>query len=141
MKRREKWLIDEIEQIHHEIGRLVQETIATGRWLPMRESHLWRPPTDVYETDSYVIVKVEIAGMAEDDFNISLSNRTLTVSGFRRDPADKLAYQQMEIAYGEFRTQVYLPWPIDEDNVEAIYKDGFLQVALPKASVKHVIIP
>lgn len=140
MKRGERRLIDEIERMRQEIEWLVQETITTGRWLPVRESHLWRPPTDVYETDSYVIVKVEIAGMTEDDFNISLSNRTLTVSGFRRDPADKLAYQQMEIAYGEFRTQVYLPWPIDEDNVEAIYEDGFLQVVLPKARGKQVLI-
>ena len=140
MKHRGRRLIDEIEQMQQEIERLVQETMATGRWLPMRESRLWRPPTDVYETDSHVVVKVEIAGMTEDDFDISLTNRRLTISGFRQDPADKLAYQQMEIAYGQFRTQVYLPWPIEEDDVEATYKDGFLQITLPKAKRKRIVI-
>ena len=45
----------------------------------------WRPPTDVYETDDAVIVKLEVAGMNPDDFKISFDDRVLTISGSRQD--------------------------------------------------------
>jgi len=107
-----------------------------------RHSNLWRPPTDVYETDDALVVRVEIAGVKESDFSIELVRRRLVVSGNRFDhsSAPKLAYQQMEILYGEFRTDVYLPLPIEENKVEAIYQDGFLSIRLPKAKVLQVPI-
>ncbi len=98
-----------------------------------RARRVWKPPTDVYETDSHIIVKVEVAGMKPEDFQISLSSRTLTISGVREDTTEKLAYQQMEILYGRFETQVYIPGPIEEDKIEAVYEDGFLKVLIPKA--------
>jgi len=98
-----------------------------------RVRRTWKPPTDVYETDSHIVVKVEVAGMKPEDFEISLSSRTLTISGVRMDPAEKLTYQQMEISYGRFETQVYIPGAIEEDKIEAIYEDGFLKVLIPKA--------
>jgi HSP20 family protein len=92
----------------------------------LRRTRTWCPPTDVYETDDCVVVKVEIAGMEEGNFTISLSNRNLTITGLRHDPLAEaqgltLSYQQMEIRYGEFKTEVYLPWAIVEDKIEATY--------------------
>jgi HSP20 family molecular chaperone IbpA len=55
------------------------------------------------------------------------------VYGHRSDPAAKVAYQQMEISYGEFRSPVYLPGEVDVDGASAAYDDGFLYVVLPKA--------
>src|SRR4030042_6585533 len=95
----------------------LQEPLPGHRWLLTRQHKVWRPPTDVYETDSHVIVKVEIAGMREEDFSISLNAQTLLISGVRADPAEKLAYQQMEIPYGQFETEVYIPWTVDEDAI------------------------
>jgi HSP20 family protein len=118
----------------------MQEPGAGHRWLVVRQSKIWRPPTDVYETDAHVIVKVEVAGMQEGDFAVALNARTLSISGVRRDPAEKLAYQQMEILYGEFETEVYLPWTVDEDSIEATYQDGFLSVRLPKSTPRHIPI-
>ena len=51
----------------------------------------------------------------------------------RRDSESKLAYQQLEIPYGRFRTQVFLPYAVDQDKITASYKNGFLTVVLPKA--------
>jgi HSP20 family protein len=106
------------------------------------QGKIWRPPTDVYETDSAVVVRIEIAGMGEDGFDIQLVRRTLVVTGRRQDSAGtaKLAYQRMEIMYGEFRSEVYLPWPISETAIEANYQDGFLVITLPKARVHKVPI-
>lgn len=142
MKRKSS-LLDDIEQMEAEMDRLFDEVIPPRRWLPLRHIRTWRPPTDVYETDDCVVVKVEIAGMEEGEFTISLSDRDLTINGVRRDPLAEaegltLIYQQMEIRYGEFKTEVYLPWAIVEDNIEATYEDGFLTVVLPRAKAQKV---
>jgi HSP20 family molecular chaperone IbpA len=126
-----------------EMDHLFDEVIPPGRWLPLRRTRTWYPPTDVYETDNCVVVQVEIAGMGESEFTISLSDRNLTITGVRHDPLAEagditLSYQQMEIRYGEFKTEVYLPWAIAEDKIEATYEDGFLKVVLPKAEAQKV---
>jgi HSP20 family molecular chaperone IbpA len=107
------------------------------RWGFQHEA-VWRPPTDVYETDESAVVIVEIAGLREGDYDISLLGRTLVISGDRRDPAEKLTYQQMEIRYGKFRTQVYLPWPIDSSAIDVQYESGLLKVKLRKAQVRRI---
>lgn len=114
---------------------------SSVRWGQVSQSQIWSPPTDVYETDSAVVVKIEIAGLSPEDFTISLDPRVLTVRGVRRDPASKLAYQQLEINYGQFQTEVRLPWPINETaEVEASYEQGFLTIVLPKAQARRVPI-
>jgi len=113
------------------------ETYPNMRW-GMPNETFWRPPTDVYETDESAVVIVEIAGLAEGDYDVSLVGRLLVISGERRDPAEKLAYQQMEIRYGRFRTQVHLPWALDAGGQTAVYKDGLLKVTLRKARTRRV---
>ncbi len=97
------------------------------------QPRVWHPPTDVYETDTHVIVKIEVAGVDEDAITVRLHSRELTVSGCRNDPADKLACQQMEISYGEFQSSVRLPCDVDESDAGATYERGFLHILLPKA--------
>lgn len=142
MKRKSS-LLDHIEGMEAEMDRLFDEVIPSRRWLSLRRPRTWRPPTDVYETDTCVVVNVEIAGMEEGDFTISLSNRNLTITGVRHDPLAEaqgltLSYQQIEIRYGDFETEVYLPWAIVEEEIEATYEDGFLRVVLPKAKAQKV---
>jgi HSP20 family protein len=76
--------------------------------------------------------------MKEPDFSISLTERLLVITGVRQDPSPKVAYHQMEIRYGEFRTEVFLHWSVDQEHIAAIYADGFLQVTLPKMSARKV---
>jgi HSP20 family protein len=101
---------------------------------------VWQPPTDVYETDDSAVVIIEIAGLGAGDYQVSLTGRMLEVIGERRDPAAKLAYQQMEIRYGRFRAQVQLPWAIEPSGQFAVYADGFLKITLSKAQVRRVPI-
>lgn len=122
------------------INRLFHEAVPTVRWLATGRPQPWRPPTDVYETDGKVVVKVEVAGMSEQDFAISLSNRSLRISGTRHDPDRKQAYLQLEIPYGHFCTEVFLPYAVAYDEIEATYETGFLTVVLPRAEVRHVPI-
>ena len=104
--------------------------------LPGR-TRIWHPPTDVYETDTHVMVKIEVAGVTKSDFMVRLRGRSLSVAGHRGDPETKLAYQQMEISYGAFLSEVNLPCDVDEDDVRANYENGFLHVMLPKLQQEH----
>ena len=97
-------------------------------------SNVWSPPTDVYETEEAYVVRVEIAGMREDDFEVLLENNTLLISGSSPDFTERRAYQQMEIRFGKFSTALHLPGPVNIERARAEYKDGFLTVVLPKAT-------
>ena len=111
--------------------------IEYAEWFSYKPRRRWRPPTDVYETDLHVVVKVEIAGMKADDFTILFADRLLVISGQRSDPVDKISYQNMEIPNGEFRTEVRIGWPLEQNDIEATYENGFLYVRLPKYSRGH----
>lgn len=127
-----------MDHIQAEMLGLLGEPIPGQRWVWARQHKIWRPPTDVYETDDCVVVKVEIAGMEREDFSIVLDAKRLIIGGVRHDPAAKLGYQQMEIFYGQFETDVHLLRAIDEEGIEATYQDGFLLVRLPKAQSRRV---
>ena len=105
--------------------------------LTMRPPH-WRPPTDVFENDDTYTVRVEIAGMKEEDFSIELDGRFLLVRGFRPDQPERRAYHQMEIRFGEFSSEIELPGPVKADDVRADYQNGFLRIVLPKAKPQKV---
>jgi HSP20 family protein len=116
-----------------------RENFGNTRWGHLNET-FWRPPTDVYETDDSIVVLVEIAGLSPQDYAITLNARILTVTGERRSPEGKLAYQQMEIRHGKFRAEVHLPWPLEGAGQTATYENGFLKITLPKAQVRRVLV-
>jgi HSP20 family protein len=138
MKQSRQEALKGMDRVRAEMAGLLGEPLGGQRWISARQHKTWRPPTDVFETDDCVVVKVEVAGMDEDDFVVSLDGRRLVISGVRRDPAAKLGYQQMEIQYGHFETDVHLSRAVEEDKIEATYRSGFLGVRLPKAKPRHV---
>ena len=123
---------------HHLPEEMQFMDAGSSHWRMNLRSHVWRPPTDVYETENEIIVRVEIAGMKEDDFSIELNDRYLSIHGARPDIPERRAYHQMEIRFGEFNTEVELPSPVIADNVEAVYQEGFLRVVLPKARARRI---
>jgi len=100
-------------------------------------SNVWSPPTDVYEIEDGYVVKVEIAGMREDNFEVAIENNILMISGNRPDFPERRAYHQMEIQFGKFEIAVGLPAPVDMENARAQYEDGFLTINLPKIHAKR----
>jgi len=138
MKQQRKGLYSDFERMQARMDRIFGEMIVSGRWVGPSQYRTWHPPTDVYETDAHYVVRVEVAGMDKRDFTISIADRALVITGVRQDPSDKLAYHQMEINYGEFRSEVILPGPVDEGDIEAVYSDGFLKVVLPKRPIQKV---
>ena len=113
-------------------------------WMVSRHARLWRPPTDVYETEDQIVLLMEIAGVRQDDISVILHDRRLTIVGVRSDanaePGERRAYHQMEVPFGEFRCDVDLPGPVDEANISAEYSQGFLRVTLPRLKPQSIEI-
>jgi HSP20 family protein len=109
-------------------------------WHLSNYSPSWLPPTDVFETESQLIVRVEIAGMEDDDFSIQVSQNHLTIRGMRSENSDRKSFHQMEIHYGEFNIDVDLPVPAEVDKAHAEYNSGFLLVIFPIAKPRHIKI-
>ena len=104
-----------------------------GAW-PQPSAMVWRPPTDVYETQDELAVIVELAGVPEDDMAVTLFSDLLVIEGRRKQPpcAKMNACHQLGIKYGDFRSEVHIPFPVDSENVDAEYKNGLLRVVLRK---------
>jgi len=103
-------------------------------------SKVWSPPTDMYETDDVYVVRMEIAGMREADFTVSVEGNFLVISGSRPDIQERGAYHQMEIRCGKFSSAISLPSPVDLENASAAYEDGFFKVNLPKLKPSQILI-
>jgi HSP20 family protein len=100
-------------------------------------STTWNPPTDLYETEENCVIKVEIAGMRDEDFEVAFENNILVIQGNRPDRNEKRAYHQMEIRFGRFEIAVEIPVLVDIEKAIAEYKDGFLVIMLPKVHSKQ----
>jgi HSP20 family protein len=112
--------------------------LHTVGWQVMQS--IWSPPTDVYETEKEYVVRVEIAGMRDEDFEVVFDNGFLFIGGARPDVSERRAYHQMEIRFGKFSTAVAIPGPVDLDHSEAQYRDGFMAVVLSKLKPKEIKI-
>jgi HSP20 family protein len=98
----------------------------------------WTPNTDVYETADSLVVKMEIAGIEKEDLEITLNDRLLLVRGQRKDPCrqreQRCVFRQMEVDYGYFERRIVIPRSVDGSRVRAQFRNGFLQIELPKSS-------
>lgn len=100
--------------------------------------HAWHPATDLFETPDEYIIKVEIAGMQEEDFTVSIEGNTVLVSGVRPLVSPEGAFHRLEIPYGDFNTMVNIPNDIVQENIVATYQTGFLTIRLPKSQPVNI---
>ena len=99
-------------------------------------SGLWYPAADVYQTPDGWVVKVELAGVSEDEIEIGIQDNALHIEGCRKDRscASGISYQQMEITYSSFEKTLRFPAPIDGSTIEHVFENGLLIINLRKAS-------
>lgn len=119
----------------------VQGTIKISAQILMRVTpHAWHPATDLFETAEEYIIKVEIAGMREDEIQVSVEGSRVVIAGQRSLVNPEGAFHRLEIPYGDFSTIVELPNDIRREDIEAIYQNGFLTIRLPKARPVNIEI-
>lgn len=114
---------------------LRESMLRAGAHYGLQSGSPWRPPIDIHETPEAIIIKMELAGVGEDDINITLYDNALVVSGHRENdipPDESVYYHEAQVRYGPFRADVFLPLPVDHNAVQATYDSGFLRVRLPK---------
>ncbi len=122
------------QQVERYYRQLLQEALRQSHQLILQRSATWRPLADIRESAEMMTVKIELAGMKEEEIDVTLYEDALVVSGERRDDErdEHLYYSEAQIRYGPFRVEVLILSPIDRDNIKARYENGFLWVDLPK---------
>ena len=92
------------------------------------------PKLDVKETDEEYVVSVELPGVEEKDFDVSLEDQVLTIRGEKKSEhtEEKAGYRHVETVAGSFERRLALPAEVDADAVKARFKNGVLRVTVPK---------
>lgn len=127
-----------VMDIQQEVNRLFDSffgrpaTVATGE-------RMWAPLVDMYETKDDLVVSFEIPGVREKDVSVSITGDVLTVKGERKFEKDlekdleEESYHRLERVYGKFERSLPLPMEVQADKVKATYREGVLEIRLPKA--------
>lgn len=128
----------------HEFDRLFDSVFDRG-WMPMlrRDHPLWErfaafdkgmPKVDVIDRDAEVVVRAEVPGFEREDLEVSVTDRSVTIKGEHRQERkeEEGEYYRSEITSGAFSRTVSLPGDIDADKAEASFRNGVLELILPK---------
>jgi HSP20 family protein len=103
------------------------------RWLG-RETEVTAPSVDVYEEKDDIIVKAELPGMDKNDIEVNISDSQLTLKGEKKkeEKVEEENYYRCERSYGAFFRTLELPSTVQADKIKASFKNGVLEVRLPK---------
>lgn len=93
----------------------------------------WSPPMNFYEKDNKYVLTAELPGMNKDDINVTVDQGVVTVTGKRESTKEeeKADYYLKESSYGSFSRSFRLPGEVEEDKVDATFKDGVLTLTMP----------
>ena len=95
----------------------------------------WAPPVDIFEKNEQLVIRAEIPGVQKEDMDVRIENGVLSLHGERKqeiEVKEENAYR-MERVYGKFTRSFSLPTTVDATKVTATFKDGILEVTVPKA--------
>ncbi len=117
----------ELEQLGERLTTLWEPVLGGGlnRWVPL---------ADLEETDDAYSVELELPGAGDDDVDVQLDDRVLTVSGEVREKKRTGILHRRSRRVGRFHYAVTLPGDVDADGVDALLRDGVLTVRIPKAA-------
>jgi len=96
----------------------------------------WAPAVDIQETDKEYLIKAELPEMKKEDVKVEVLDGVLTIEGERTQEKEEKGkkFHKVERSYGKFVRQFALPTEVEAAEVQAEYKDGVLNVHLPKAA-------
>lgn len=120
----------DITSFRDDINRLFARTLGDGT-----ATQTWTPAVDVFETKDAVVLKAELPGLTVEQVDVEVDDNVLTVTGERTltDKVEDGHYYRLERNYGRFSRSLTLPQGIKADEVTASFKDGVLEVTVPKA--------
>jgi HSP20 family protein len=124
---------DGLNKIQSRINDLFGESFERS-WMNWN-SATWYPPVDVLESKDSYVLRAELPGMKKEDFNLEVKDGMLTLSGERKSEktTDDVKYRTVERVEGRFSRSFSLPETVKHDGIQATYKDGILEIHVPKA--------
>ena len=127
----------ELEDIQTRLNRFFEETPL--RRVPSDSLYYadWAPPVDVQETEKEYVIKVELPEVRKEDVKVEMLDGVLTIEGERNQEQEEKGkrFHKMERSYGRFVRQFTMPGEVEAGRVQAEFKDGMLNVRLPKAAI------
>jgi HSP20 family protein len=104
-------------------------------WLDRSDYSYWNPAVDVIEEEKKYVVNMDLPGLTKDDVKITVENDTLRISGEKKHENEekKKNYHRCERYYGKFERSFNLGTEINNEKIEANFKDGVLHINLPKS--------
>src|SRR6266516_3657040 len=129
-----RWNPRDFSVLHNQMNRLFEDVLQD--WpSDLTGPAAWNPVADIYETDDELIVKAELPGVDPKMVDVRLENNVLTIRGERQfeQNVEKENYHRMERSYGSFCRSFTLPTNVEADKIRADFKDGVLNITLPKA--------
>ena len=116
-----------------EIDRVFNEIFNGGSTVDSEAS--WAPRADVHESDESFLIQLDVPGIDKNDIKVKFEDNTLIVSGERKyeNKQEEKNYRHVERVYGSFTRTLKLPKDVDAQKIAANYKNGVLEITLPKA--------
>ena len=98
----------------------------------------WAPRADITETDTTFSITAEVPGIKREDVKINIDDHVLSISGEKDQKKEEKGetFHRIERFYGSFNRRFSLPDNVNEDKIEAVFKDGLLTLTIPKTEVK-----
>jgi HSP20 family protein len=123
----------DIVSIQDEMNRLFNSMMSPSE--RRSEVEEWIPAVDISETDDSFVVTADVPGMKAEDMKITVANNTLTLKGEKKNVREDKSenYHRIERSYGVFERTFALPSGVESENIRAKYKDGVLELRLPKS--------
>lgn len=125
----------ELEDMSDRLNRMIARPAVRTNGKETLTVADWSPTVDISETDGEYLIKAELPEVKKDDVKVTLEDGILTIQGERRREKDEKTtkYHRVERSYGSFVRSFSLPDQVDENGVKAEYKDGMLNLRIPKS--------
>lgn len=111
-----------------------EQGLARRGWDEELSYTTWAPKVDIYEKGGNIVLKAEVPGVSKEDVEVNIENNILTLRGERKQEKEVKEddFYRMERYHGSFTRSFTLPRTVDPEKIEAKYRDGVLEVTLPK---------
>ncbi len=132
-----RWLdpFRDLSAIQERMNQIFEDALSRnrGREEGLRQG-MWTPAVDIYENTDSVVVKAELPGVEKDQISVEVKDGILSLRGERKFEKEikEESYHRIERMYGSFQRSFSLPVSVDQEKVTAKFKDGVLEVKLPK---------
>lgn len=132
------------DSIHHELNNFLRDTFLHPNFanpLNVKKNSIWRPAVEIKQNDKEYKIKVQLPGVNKEDIDVELDNDFMTITAEieeekeQKEETEKNSkYHTCEFRYGKYQRTISFDEPIKASDAQAEYKNGVLQINIPKLS-------